>query len=428
MGKRIIIVDFNPLVHQYIRGGAPQLSKTIVIDGVTRQIDTTIQNFTIKAMHRWANNGRNPLAVCFDSPCPSRKEYFKRLGLKDRSGNTTLYKEGRGKFSKNVLDCIEMTAGLLIQSGVSVYKCHNYEADDLVFACVQRAKEQYAPENRALEDFYTSKINELVQGADSLPLHNVVTKLIKSVINMNLDKGAVLSGMLKLFPNCNADLITKCIDIMFDMSIRESGENFIKEKLIAYPIIPIDIICNDVDYFPLVDDQVSVFYRTHKQTWAESKELEKKHYIQVIPDNIESVMRDISQYKNLYLPYNTVLLAKLLRGDKSDNIPPHPGYPPREFNKLTEALVYNGFDCDSIFRYGGEEQEKILSDVLNQAIDEDEYNFAMKVYRGINLNCAFTGLSPELDRKPAVISTDINTYSAGVMQKVLYPLGINIPV
>ena len=84
---------------------------------------------------------------------------------------------------------------------------------------------------------------------------------------------------------------------------------------IDYPNLPIDVITGDADLVPLVDDQVSVFLYSKKMTWAESQDIEKNHYVQLRPENYQTYMESLTNYKNLLVPYNTVILSKCLRGD-----------------------------------------------------------------------------------------------------------------
>ena len=79
--RRVIIVDFNHIAYSYAFSGAKALSAAICVGGETQVVDTTIPSYSIKTLHRWANNGGNPLAVCFDGAGSSRnrKAYFAQL-------------------------------------------------------------------------------------------------------------------------------------------------------------------------------------------------------------------------------------------------------------------------------------------------------------------------------------------------------------
>lgn len=364
MNKRVIIVDFNHLVHTYYNSNH-RLSKTVMVNGKPQLIDTTIQNGTIKAIHRWSNGGAFPTAVCFDSPVPSRKAYFSKafnMGVESDKA----YKGGRASMSGDMYDAIEMVKDLLVSSGVSCYKGHNYEADDLIFACVQKAKEDY-------------------------------------------------------------------------------------------PDYPIDIITNDADLLPLVDNQVSVFLRSRKMTWAEHKDLEKPHYIQVTPANYQGVVQDLSSYRKFLIPYNSLLLHKLLRGDSSDNIPGvvKKQFPPTKYNALIEDLIDHNVDFSSLFKYGkcketlvsiktGEEVDlnhdrsdiavryddpQELEDMINTLCwyieDENVLEHIRKMYRGMNLNQAYAGLG-SISRRPAKLKDSIKSFNEVELQSKVAPLGINL--
>lgn len=363
MEKRVIIVDFNHMAHTYLNSNH-RLSKTVMINGKPQLIDTTVQNGTIKAIHRWSNGGSFPTAVCFDSPVPSRKAYFsKAFNMPIESDKA--YKGGRASMSGEMLDAIEMVKDLLVSAGVCCYKGNNYEADDLIFACVQKAKEDY--------------------------------------------------------PNC-----------------------------------PIDIITNDADLLPLVDEQVSVFLRSKKITWAESKELEKPHYVQVTPANYQEIVEDLSSYRKFLIPYNSILLHKILRGDSSDNIKGVKKlFPPTKYNALITGLIDHNVDLSSLFKYGkcretlvsrttGEEvskehdrsdlairydDPKELEDMINVLCwyieDEEVLEHIRKMYRGMNLNQAYVGLG-SISRKPARIKGAITTFNEVELQSKVAPLGINL--
>ena len=337
MQKRVLIVDYNHMIYNYLYGGTPALTHTVVLNGQPQTINTTLQTFTIKAIHRWSNYGQNPTAVCFDSPCRCRRKYFEEAKI--RTGGKlepVAYKSGRASLKGDVYNAINMTLQLLHQSGVCVYKAANFEADDLVFACVQKAKQQY-------------------------------------------------------------------------------------------PDLPIDIVCNDADLLPLVDDQVSVFLRSKVNTWAESKELEKQHYIQVTPRNYQETVERLTDYKKLLVPYNSILLTKLLRGDKSDTVPAMDTWKPKMYKQLVTMLQENGEDLDGMFRYGGEEQLNYMCSILEKYVDEEDIDHIKFIYRGINLNQAFRDLPDGYNREPAVIQSHILPYSEGSLQSKVSVLNIQLP-
>lgn len=118
-----------------------------------------------------------------------------------------------------------------------------------------------------------------------------------------------------------------------------------------YPGVPIDVITNDADLVPLVDDVVSVFLRSRVTTYAETKALEKAHYVQITPRNYQEVLEGLSSFKDFLVPYNTVLLHKLLRGDSADNIQGIKRlFPPRKYNEMIQGMLSEE-DLGEAFRY-----------------------------------------------------------------------------
>lgn len=230
---------------------------------------------------------------------------------------------------------------------------------------------------------------------------------------------------------------------------------------IAYPELPIDIITGDHDLVPLVDDQVSVYLRSVKTTWAQSKDIEITHYVQITPANYQEHLQSLSAYKtsNLHIPYNTVLLAKLLRGDKSDEVPGKPDWKPKMYNQLVQILLSE--DIEHLFVYDtpvktivykGTQQpvpndlikstprEQLavqwgeppaltrICEVLGKYCEPEDLSHVRNVYNGINLNGAFTGLPDGYNRSPAVVTSPIKGYSPVKLQEVVYnSLKINLP-
>lgn len=235
----------------------------------------------------------------------------------------------------------------------------------------------------------------------------------------------------------------------------------IDKAKVVYPNLPIDVITGDADLIPLVDDQVSVFYASRKTTWAEDKSIEKKHYIQLTPNNYQAFVEDMGAYKNLHVPYNTLLLTKLLRGDKSDNIPRYEGVTPTLYNQLIDGLANSGYDLSDLFRYdsptqticyrGSEqpipeeliestpkEQKMIkfgeppcltkMCNILSEYFPDDVLDHIRFIYNGINLNGHFVGLPDGYNRRPANVKADIKGYSHAKLQESVSEVQINLPM
>lgn len=231
---------------------------------------------------------------------------------------------------------------------------------------------------------------------------------------------------------------------------------------VQYPDLPIDIVTGDTDLVPLVDEQVSVFLYSRKITWAESEDIKKQHYVQLRPDNYQDYIEGLTNYKNLIVPYNTLLLTKLLRGDKADDIKGYPKFTPTKYKNLIFSMQSDGVDLSTICRYDAptstlcyrDTEEPIpqelldanaipkdnmmikfgeppcltnLKEVLSNYLEEDIVKHVEMVYNGINLNGAFTGLPETFCRRPAKLTIKILGYNSGELQKNLSRLRINLP-
>ena len=369
--RRVQIIDVSHLFYKYAFGGATDLSTTIVIDGVPTRVNTTLPNYVIKQIHRWAKFGVNPTVVCFDgrgcNKC--RKAYFSKESQNHSDAEAVDYKGTREIQNSTFYEGVNLTMNMLMQGGVTVLKADKYEADDLVKAAIDKAK-------------------------------------------------------------------------------------------IQYPDLPIDVVTGDADLIPLVDDQVSVFISSRVTTWAETSDIEKRHYYQITPNNYQSYVEGLSAYKNLTVPYNTLLLTKLLRGDKSDGIPGYPKFTPKKYNALIQVMQENNEDFN-IFRYDTpkgvisyrdtelpipeeliestpNEQKMIkyqepecltkIVNVLSNYLSPEEVEHVKFIYKGINLNTVFVGLGETFNRRPANITVDIKSYLAVNLQYALSLLKINLPM
>lgn len=366
---RVQIIDVSHLFYKFAYGGGPDLSTTLLIDGVPTLVKTKVPTLVIKAIHRWSKGGIYPTVVCFDSlgSNKSRKAYFKQGNMLGATGE--VYKGSRTSQGSMFYDDINLTKNLLAQGGVGILMAEKYEADDLIKAAVDKAK-------------------------------------------------------------------------------------------VMYPDLPIDIITGDQDFLPLVDDQVSVFLSSTKYTWAAEKSIEKNHYVQITPSNYQSYIENLTEFKTLKMPYNTVLLKKLLRGKKADDIPAYPKFTPTMYNKLVTQMEEDGVDLAGVFRYGaptskiinkytGEEipvdkinelprdllmeqfsrpaQLDLILATLGKYLDEDKLRHVEFIYNGINLNGAFTDLPVDFRRRPARITLDIKGYDEITLQKSVDILKINLP-
>lgn len=381
MQERVLIVDFSHQVHIFYHSKF-RMSVNVVVNGEVVQKDTTVQNSAIKNLNRWSKGGIFPTAVCFDRPVPARKAFWQGVFPEMAVGSGNEYKGNRESMPDAMFEAVTDCENILRRAGVSCYARANYEADDLIFACVQRAKEKY-------------------------------------------------------------------------------------------PGSPIDIVTNDADLLPLVDNQVSVFLRSKKLTWAEDKSLEKAHYVQVTPKNFQSVVEDLSAYRGFLIPYNTLLLHKLLRGDSSDNFRMKEisrMFPKSKYNAMIMKMIEDDINFNEIFRYGkpiyeiyntvtgevfsGSLQEALASperkNLKKRICDSDELDAITKilhmytvlsdeqidvvrnVYLGMNLNQPYANSDDRLKRKEYKITAessstpDICRYNQVALHEAVLPLGIHL--
>lgn len=156
---------------------------------------------------------------------------------------------------------------------------------------------------------------------------------------------------------------------------------------------PIDIITGDADMLPLVDDQVSVYIKaTRSFNYPDSPAI--KGYYQVTPNSWESYLRSTSAYKDYFIPYNSILLFKLIKGDKSDNIvATAKGYGGKGYTALMSKMAQEGVNFAEVFRYGVD-FDTVMAPVLSKYFDEDIVSKMRWVYGGMNLRNFEGDISP----------------------------------
>lgn len=208
-----------------------------------------------------------------------------------------------------------------------------------------------------------------------------------------------------------------------------------------YPGTPIDVVTGDSDLIPLVDDVVSVFLRSRKGTWAESKHIEKNKYIQVTPSNYRDVVKGLSSFKDYDIPYNLLLLLKITRGDESDNVLGwKKKFPPRVVKEMLKRLEAAGFTGLS---YGQKLPSKsdplgspepiqnlirVLRETCSDLVDEDGLKHIYRTYIGINLNQAFIDYkNKQWVRKPIAVQK-FEGFSPNALISAGKQIGINIRI
>lgn len=164
-------------------------------------------------------------------------------------------------------------------------------------------------------------------------------------------------------------------DLIYNMVLRIKEED---------TTTPIDIITNDADLLPLVDEQVSVYIRGTREANEDGCPTRRLYY-QVTPRTWEDYLSYTSAYKNYKIPYNSMLLFKMIRGDKSDNVAPAcKGFGGKKYSELMERMESDGVDFANIFRYGVDFDEK-MKPVLEKYFDNEQIEKMKFIYGGICL-------------------------------------------
>ena len=147
---------------------------------------------------------------------------------------------------------------------------------------------------------------------------------------------------------------------------------------------PIDVITNDSDLLPLVDEQVSVYIRGTRE-YNEDGCPQRRLYYQVTPRSWDEYLSYTSAYKNFKIPYNSMLLFKMIRGDKSDNVAGAcKGYGGKKYTQLMEKMVEDNVDFPTVFRYGND-FDSVMKPVLEKYFTDEEVDKMKFIYQGIGL-------------------------------------------
>lgn len=284
----IMIIDYQHLAYKTFAPSITPLFKPMMVDGVMKQINTTIPTYTIKSIWNYSGKGSIRCAVTLEGGASSRESYFESLGVE--------YKAGREKLSPQMRKGIDLAIQLMLDGGVSCYRSAGFESDDQIYTLVR--------------------------------------------------------------------------------AIKESGYTE-----------PVYIVTNDHDMLPLVDKQVSVYLRsTRTVSMGASPKL--KGYFQVTPESWDDFTYLSTRYgksgQNGYIvPYNSVMLFKMLRGDASDSIKGIKGYGAKKYNKVIQQMLDDDVSFETIFRY--ENDWDVLEKVLQHYFDEATLGEMKNIFNGIRL-------------------------------------------
>lgn len=175
----------------------------------------------------------------------------------------------------------------------------------------------------------------------------------------------------------------------------------------------IDVITNDADLLPLVDDQVSVYMRA-KIEHTDGRSPKLRGYYQVTPETWEGFMEHRSEFKEFIIPYNSIALYKMIRGDNSDKVKGAlKGYGKVRYNKLMHEMINDGVDFEKVFRYSNNFVEDIQP-VLLKYFEQETVD---------HMHVLFMGFSP--------FEADFVTPERilhGELQLALAPFQVNLPL
>lgn len=100
----------------------------------------------------------------------------------------------------------------------------------------------------------------------------------------------------------------------------------------------VSVFTNDSDLLCLVNDNITIYFRGKKTLG------EHKNYVKVTKENFVDVVSELSAMKGYWVPYNSTYLFKLIKGDKTDNLPGYRGYGQNKYNELMGVLDIIGTD------------------------------------------------------------------------------------
>lgn len=298
---RFELVDYLPLVYKCM--AAPPLSSVVTIDGEQKTVNTVIPNFTCKDIWRFSGNGNHPTGVFFEGGAPLRRAYFNAVDN---------YKAWLQGVKDGTID------GNVVPEPMSADQPDNYKAGRT--------------------------------GLNNMQKYGI-----------RLAEDRLVAGQISCYkvPGYEAD------DLIW------TAYSQLRKK---YPDAQIDIFTGDMDMLPMCDEKTSIYMRGNR-TWAEpmcSSEYctgtcdtcakykddsckirrEFKNYFQVTPTTWDEFISYRSAFKGFNIPYNSVYLFKMLRGDTSDNVPMvEKGWGAKKWNAVIDKMIADGIRFDLLFRY-----------------------------------------------------------------------------
>ncbi len=177
---------------------------------------------------------------------------------------------------------------------------------------------------------------------------------------------------------------------------------------------PIDVYTNDSDLLPFVDDQVSVWIRCKALTYADEGLKRSTGYYQVTPDSWADYVTRPSHLKDYNLPYNSILLKKLIKGDDSDDIiGAVDKFGPKKYNEMIGKMLEDGVDFPTVFRYDVDFDE-VIRPIMLKYFPSDQVDYMQFI---------FDGIKPILDDTVLPRRLDV-----GHMSRAALKIRVNLPV
>ena len=168
----------------------------------------------------------------------------------------------------------------------------------------------------------------------------------------------------------------------------------------------IEVMTGDFDLIPLVDERVSIHLRSHKMSYTEDGAYGPKYY-ELTPDTYTDIPEVWSKCKGWSIPYNTMLLQKMLYGDESDGLPGVMSengrrlYTKKKFAELVDRMISDGVPVSDVFRYRIDGQANLnddvpseLTEVLDTYFDANVVPRLVQRYRAMNMNARYEGRKP----------------------------------
>lgn len=216
-------------------------------------------------------------------------------------------------------------------------------------------------------------------------------------------RASINSQMLESMQFCE-DLLRKCNAVQYRQQGYEADDLIytVIQKIKAFDTVnPIMVITGDHDMLPLVDNQVTVLITSKTGNRVNPV----RGYFRVTPSTWNEYMAVATKYRDYNVPYNSILLYKLIKGDDSDKIAGAvKGYGPKKYSALMDRMIADEVDFSSIFRYGVDFDEA-MKPVLSKYFDETVVERMKFIYGGMCLR-EFDGDLP----RPKQLSYDTVKY------------------